>query len=265
MKFEKIGFIGCGNMGGAIAKVCAGKGEIYLANRTAAKAETLAARICGHAVANQTVASTCDLIFLGVKPQMMRDMLTGIAPVLAKRSDRFVLVSMAAGLEMSTIAEMAGGDYPIIRIMPNTPVAVGEGVVQFCTVGVTEAEQAAFEELLKDAGKVDTLPEQLIDAASALSGCGPAFVYPIMEAMADGAVACGLPRGKAMEYAAQTLIGAGKLMLASDKHPGALKDAVCSPAGSTIQGVRVLEERAVRGAMMDAVIAAFEKNKQLGK
>lgn len=265
MKFEKIGFIGCGNMGGALAKACAGKGNLYFSNRTAPKAERLAAELGGSVADNESVASACDLIFLGVKPQMMKEMLSGIAETLAKRTDRFVLVSMAAGLEMSAITDMAGGAYPIIRIMPNTPVGVGEGVVQFCTQNVTEAEQAAFAKLLKDAGKVDALPEHLIDAASALSGCGPAFVYPIMEAMADGAVACGLPRAKAMEYAAQTFIGAGKLMLTSGNHPGALKDAVCSPAGSTIQGVRVLEERAVRGAMMDAVIAAFEKNKQLGK
>lgn len=265
MNFKKIGFIGCGNMGGALARACASKGDLYLTNRTAAKAEALAVQIGGTAVDAETVASSCDLIFLGVKPQMMAGMLAGISDTLAARSDRFVLVSMAAGLEMSAIAKMADGDYPIIRIMPNTPVAVGEGVIQYCTRGVTEDEEAAFAELLEDAGKVDALSENLIDAASALSGCGPAFVYPIIEALADGAVACGLPRAKAMEYAAQTLIGAGKLMLASGHHPGALKDAVCSPAGSTIQGVRVMEERAVRGAMMDAVIAAYEKNKQLGK
>lgn len=265
MKFQKIGFIGCGNMGGALARACAGKGELYLANRTIVKAEKLSAEIGGSAVSNTDVAAVCDLIFLGVKPQMMRDMLSDIADTLKARESRFILVSMAAGLEMSAITEMAGGAYPIIRMMPNTPVAVGEGVIQFCTSGVTEEEATAFAELLHGAGTVDALPEHLIDAASALSGCGPAFVYPIIEAMADGAVACGLPRAKALEYAAQTLVGAGKLMLESGNHPGALKDAVCSPAGSTIQGVRVLEERAVRGAMMDAVIAAFEKNRQLGK
>ena len=275
MSEKTFGFIGCGNMGGALATAAckSGVGRVLLANRTQAKAEALAARLegMGAAVAvaeNAGVAEEADYIFLGVKPQMMADMLGSIAPVLAARARagrRFVLVTMAAGLTVARIREMAGADYPVIRIMPNTPCAIGKGMILCAAHGVTEAEKTAFCEGMAAAGRLDWLEEHLIDAGSAVSGCGPAFAYLFMEALADGAVECGLPRAKALEYAAQTLAGAAVLVLESGQHPGALKDAVCSPGGSTIQGVRVLEQRAFRGAVTDAVIAAYEKTKDMGK
>lgn len=263
----KCGFIGSGNMGGAVARSAVkvvGGAEVLLANRTHAKAARLAAEL-GCAVGSNEDAARCGFVFLAVKPQMMADMLAGIAPVLAARSDRFVLVTMAAGLHISQIRQMAGGEYPVIRIMPNTPCAVGAGMIQYCAEGVTDGEIDEFLSLMASAGRLDVLPEHLIDAASAVSGCGPAFAYQFIEALADGGVACGLPRAKAMEYAAQMLLGSAELILQTGKHPGELKDAVCSPAGSTIQGVRTLEQRAFRGAVTDAVIAAFEKNRDLGK
>ena len=211
------------------------------------------------------MAEQCDLIFLGVKPQMMGALLAELAPVLSARQDRFVLVSMAAGLTIGTIRAMAGGDYPVIRIMPNTPAAIGEGMILYCAEGVEPEEKTAFVDVMQAAGSFDELSESLIDAGSAVSGCGPAFVYPFIEAMADGAVACGLPRAKAQLYAAQTLVGAARLVLESGDHPGALKDAVCSPGGSTIQGVRALEQNGFRSAVMEAVIAAYEKTVALGK
>lgn len=264
---EQVGFIGCGNMGGAIARaVCAvtDPARVTLANRTPEKAKALAAELGCRWGKNETVARECSLIFLGVKPQMMGEMLSDVAPVLASRSDRFVLVTMAAGVTMESIQTMAGGAWPVIRIMPNTPVSIGKGMIQYCTSGVTEEEEAAFCALMSKAGLLDKLPESLIDAASSVSGCGPAWAYQFIEALADGGVACGLPRAKAMQYAAQMLAGSAELVLQSGRHPGALKDAVCSPGGTTIQGLRVLEERAFRGAVMDAVIAAFEKTNQLG-
>lgn len=187
-----------------------------------------------------------------------------IAPVLALRKDRFVLVSMAAGLTMARVQEMAGAEYPVIRIMPNTPVSVGEGIIQYDSLAVTEEELSAFTDALIHGGLLDPLPEKLIDAGSAVAGCGPAFADLFMEALADGAVACGLPRGKAQHYAAQMLLGAARLALESGSHPGQLKDAVCSPGGSTIAGVKALEDRAFRAACMEAVEAAYEKNKLLG-
>ncbi len=270
---QKIGFIGCGNMGGALARAVCKKTNpdlVFLANRTMAKAETLAAQLRCNTASNTEIATECDVIFLGVKPFLMADMLSHIAPILASRSTPFVLVSMAAGLTTNRIQEMAGGAYPIIRIMPNTPSSIGEGMIQYCYNGFADDADAAtalaaFCDMLSAAGRLDPLDEGLIDAASAVSGSGPAWAYQFIEALADGGVACGLPRAKAMEYAAQMLAGSAKLVLESGQHPGALKDAVCSPNGSTIQGVRVLEERAMRGAVMDAVIATYEKNREMGK
>ena len=262
--FRKIGFIGTGNMGAAIASAVAGEDrELLLANRTPAKAQALAEQLGARVVKNPEAAGESDLLFLGVKPQMMGDMLDDIAPILRTRTDRFVLVTMAAGLTCDTIRDMAGGDYPVIRIMPNTPCAIGKGVVQYCGLGVEEEELAEFAALMAPAGLIDRVDEKLIDAASAVSGCGPAFAYLFIEALADGAVACGLPRDKALAYAAQMLAGSAELALNSGKHPGALKDAVCSPGGTTIQGVRALEEGGFRAAAMNAVIAAYEKTLSL--
>lgn len=266
-----IGYIGCGNMGSALAKAAAKSdmitpAQICLANRTAAKAEKLAEALGGaHVGTNRDIAKYCQYIFLGVKPQMMQDVLEEIAPVLKKREDRFVLITMAAGLDMSTIQEMAGGNYPVIRLMPNTPVAVGNGMILYCSTKIHLDEMVTFLHMMKEAGRFDELPENLIDAGSAVSGCGPAFAYLFVEALADGGVACGLPRTKAQEYAAQMLLGAADMVLKSAEHPGALKDAVCSPAGSTIQGVRALENGGFRGDVFEAVIAAYEKTKELGK
>ena len=148
-------------------------------------------------------------------------------------------------------------------MMPNTPAAIGAGVVQYCGRGVTVEELDDFAALLSPAGLVDQVPEGLMDAASAVSGCGPAFAYLFLEALADGGVACGLPRDKAVAYAARMVEGAARMVLESGKHPGELKDAVCSPGGTTIQGVRALEERGFRAAAMDAVIAAYEKTLKL--
>ena len=264
----EFGFIGTGNMGGALAKAAAKAVDpkrIILANRTPQKAEELAKKLGCDCGSNED-AARARFIMLGVKPQMMADMLAGIAPVLAARRDRFVLVSMAAGLTMETISAMAGGDYPVIRITPNTPVEIGQGVILMdSNHRVTEDETGDFLRAMNAAGTFDLLEEKLFDAAGAVTGCGPAFAYMFIEALADGGVACGLPRAKALSYAADMLAGAAALAVKSDKHPGALKDAVCSPGGSTIVGVRTLEQRAFRAAVMDAVIAATQRTKELGK
>lgn len=267
--FESIGIIGTGAMGGAIARLIASSSPdcaLLLSNRTPEKAERLADAYKNARVStNAEIAGACNLIVLAVKPQMMADVLTGIAPVLKSRTDRFVLVSVAAGLTAGTIQKLAGGAYPVIRIMPNTPIAVGAGIVTYCSKDATDEEVQAFCERISGAGTLDPIPEHLIDAASALAGCGPAFVDLFLEALADGAVACGLPRAKALLYAAQTVEGAAKTARLSGEHPGRLKDVVCSPAGSTIQGVRALEKGGFRSAAMEAVIAAYEKNLALKK
>lgn len=264
-----FGFIGTGNMGGALARAAAKAmpaDNIILANRRAEKAEKLAQELGCVAAAVTAVAEKCYFIFLGVKPQMMEGLLAEIAPVLKSRAEEFVLVSMAAGLTMTDIRRMAGGDYPIIRIMPNTPVAVGDGVIIYdATENVPQSALNVFLQNMRFAGLLDHLQEHLIDAASAIAGSGPAFACMFMEALADGGVACGLPRAKAMEYAAQMLVGTAKLYLENGQHPGAMKDAVCSPAGSTIAGVRALEQGAFRASAMAAVEATYHRNKELGK
>lgn len=263
----RLGFIGTGNMGGALARAARRSVPgscISLANRTPAKAEELAEELgCG---TSSTVAAAewSDFIFLGVKPQMMAELLAELRPALAARPDRFVLVTMAAGLSIGQIQALAGGSYPVIRIMPNTPASIGEGMILYtCGEGVTDEEERLFLGAMAGAGRFSALPEHLIDAGSAVSGCGPAFADLFLEALADGGVACGLPRAQAMELAAQMLAGSARLVLESGQHPGVLKDAVCSPGGSTIQGVRALEQAGFRGAVMAAVIAAYEKTLEL--
>lgn len=259
----KIGFLGCGSMGGAIARaVSQVTKDIVLTDRSG-RGKALADQLGVAYGSTQEIARDCDWIFLAVKPQMMEEALSPIRESLQEKKP--LLVTMAAGLSMKKIETMAGGDLPVIRIMPNTPAMVGAGMTQYCCNSlVTEENERHFLSLMAHTGHVDKLEEGLIDAASALSGCGPAYMYLFLEGLADGAVACGIPRAKAYEYAAATMEGAAKLMLTTGQHPGQLKDAVCSPGGSTIQGVRVLEEKGLRAAAMDCVIAAFEKSRKLG-
>ena len=264
-----IGFIGCGNMGGALARAAV-KSEllkpehICIADKNTAQAEKMAEALGGAVVGtNKDVAKHCDYIFLAVKPQMMADALAEIAPVLKAREDRFVLVTIAAGLTMAAIQEMAGGNYPIIRLMPNMPAAVGKGMILYCSAKTHLDEMVTFLHMMKEAGRFDELAESLIDAGSAVTGCGPAFAYMFIEALADGGVACGLPRAKAQEYAAQMLAGSAEMVLKGEHHPGELKDMVCSPGGTTIEGLAALEENNFRGAIIKACDANFQKNKLL--
>lgn len=265
--FRSVGFIGTGNMGSAVAKAVYQSGafeRLLLSDQTVSKAKSLAAALPGAAVSsNEEIASTCDLIFLGVKPYAAAGVLRGLKPVFDARSDRFILCSMVTALSCEELQKESGA--PVIRIMPNTPVAVGAGVTEFCSRGVTEAELTDFKALLSGSGVVDPLDESLMDAASSVSGCGPAFACLFAEALADGGVACGLPRDKALLYAAGVLEGTARLLRETGKHPGELKDAVCSPGGTTIEGVRVLEGSGFRGAAMNAVVAAYEKTLRIKK
>lgn len=268
---KQLAFIGTGNMGGALARAAAAGGhaaECILSNRTRSKAQALADElgIADVAESNADAARRAKYILLGVKPQMMAGVLEDIAPVLKERADGFVLVSMAAGLTIETLRQMAGGEYPVIRIMPNTPCAIGKGMTLVTqSDGVSQQDVDALCMLLQRAGRFDFVDEKLFDAGSAAAGCTPAWAYMFIEALADGAVEAGLPRAKAMEYAAQAVYGAAAMVLETGLHPGALKDAVTSPAGSTIAGVRALEERGFRGAAMSAVRAAVERTKEMGK
>ena len=259
----KYGFIGCGNMGGALARALTKNTRDVIIADQYGDVEALAAQMgCNHGT-NEDAASA-DRVFLAVKPNVVADVLKSLQPVLAQKKP--MLISMCAGVSIAQLEGWAGTELPIIRIMPNTPAAVGKGMILYCTNALVRED--ALSDFLKDmdqAGLFDRLDEKLIDAGSALSGCGPAFMYLFLEALADGAVACGLPRAKAYTYAAATMAGAAEMVLSSGIHPGALKDAVCSPGGSTIAGVKALEEHAFRGAVMDCVAAAYEKTLDLGK
>lgn len=260
----KYGFIGCGNMGGAIARTLSSVTKDMAVSDRSGKAAVLAEELGICYRDNARIAAECDRIFLGVKPHMMREVLLPLQGVLAERKP--LLITMAAGLAVRQIEEFAGVCLPVIRIMPNTPIAIGRGVVQYCRNDLVE--DGILADWLKDMGPcglVDQLEERLIDAASALSGSGPAYLYVLLEALADGAVACGIPRAKAMDYAAMTMIGAAEMYLQTHTHPGALKDVVCSPGGSTIAGLRALEQHGFRGAVMDCVIATYQRNLELGK
>ena len=259
----KIGFIGCGNMGGALAAAAAKHedAEIRLFDTNEAKASALAERIGGN-VCNIDSVCECDLVFLGVKPHIIPIVADEIASKVA--ASGATVISMAAGVSIIKLEVMLG-EVPIIRIMPNTPAEVGHGMILYTANAKGEEAIPLFLEAMAAAGKFDAIEERLIDAASAISGCGPAFVYMFIEALADGGVMSGLPRDKAMLYAAETLIGAAEVVKQTGRHPGALKDAVCSPGGSTIEGVKALEDGKMRGTIMEAVIASYEKTVKLGK
>ena len=258
----KYGFIGCGNMGSAILRaLCHNTRDIMISDRSG-KAKALAEELGVVYGDNNSIAAQCERIFIGVKPHMVAGCLTELQEILAERKP--LLISMVAGVELSRLTELTG-DLPLLRIMPNTPTAIGRGVIPYCGNAQAQPYLADWLADMKPCGLLDALDESMMDAASALSGSGPAYCYLLMEALADGAVACGLPRKKAMQYAAATLEGAAGMVLQGDTHPGALKDAVCSPGGSTIAALRVLEQRGFRSAAMDCIVAAWEKNKQLGK
>lgn len=256
----KYGFIGCGNMGGAIAKALAQKTTDFAVSDRSGKAKML-----GFPYASPTeIAGSAERVFLAVKPQMMAGVLNDLKPALAAKKP--LLITMAAGLTIAQIGALAGGGFPIIRIMPNTPVSVGHGLTLYCANELVTPEVLAdFLSDMEYSGRLDPVEERLFDAAGTVSGCGPAYVYMFIEAMADGAVACGVPRKQATEYAAATLSGAAQMVLQTGQHPGALKDAVCSPGGSTIAGVKALEDGAFRSTVMNCVMAACKRNSELGK
>ena len=255
-------------MGGAMAKAAAavvGGANVLLCDRDEATTATLSDRLGVTPSTYEEIAVQSRLIFVAVKPNLVAPVLEKLRDMLATRSDEVCVVSIAAGVTIATMAGILGEQIPLIRMMQNTPVAVGEGMMVYaCAPSASEADAEALEASMAKAGNIAPLPEKLIDAATAVMGCGPAFAYMFAEALADGGVACGLTRAQAQLYAAQMMLGAAKMILETGENPGALKDAVCSPGGSTIQGVRVLEEKGMRGATIDAVIAAYQKTQGLG-
>lgn len=268
MEKIKVGFIGCGNMGGALARAVAKSGlaQVLLTDVDTQKAQSLADDINGEVVSILELVSSAKYIFLGVKPQMMAELISSIAETLNNRTDRFILVTMAAGIKIESFNSMLGAKHPIIRIMPNTPVAVGEGMILYSLCkAITSAEEDEFLKVLEFSGKLDKLDEELIDAGCVVSGCGPAFVYMFLESIAKAGSQFGLSKQKAIEYAAQTLVGAAKLVEQSGKTPETLRQEVCSPKGSTIEGVICLQNSDFDKNVNDALSASFKRTKELGK
>ena len=262
----KAAFIGCGNMGGAIIqgliKTGLAKENIIAADPLAASRERAQTQYGIRTTANNAEAVRgSDIVVLAVKPQMAPGVCDEICTEL---TDDQLVLSIMAGKRMNDLEDMLGGHPKIIRAMPNTPCLIGEGMIGYCaSAGVTEEEKEEAAAILRAVGLAEEIPERLMDAVTSVSGSSPAFIFMLIEAMADGAVLEGMPRDMAYRFAAQAVKGSAALFLERGKHPGELKDMVCSPAGTTIEGVRVLEENAFRGIVMEAVRAAAERSSEL--
>ena len=253
-------------MGGALVRAAAKSvdgNQIALCDHNEHKTQALT-KECGASVLSASeIAKSCRFIVLGVKPQKMQETIASIACAL-KQNENAVLITMAAGLSIAAIRSFVGAHLPVIRIMPNTPAQVGEGMILYDTLGVSSEDEQAFLNCFKKAGVLDKLPEEKIDAASALSGCGPAFAYAFAKALTDGAVECGVPADKAATYTAQTLLGAAKMLLAYG-NPENLINAVCSPNGTTIEGIHALENADFNNVAAGAVRAAYKRTLELKK
>ena len=261
----KIGFLGAGAMGGAIltGAVQAGVLEpanVYVSDFSGQIREKYAAMGCNICKDNEELGKQADLCFLAVKPQYAADALAGF-----KRSmDGKAVVSIMAGVTAERIRKMIGGGLRVLRTMPNTPALVNAGAFALCSDNdLTVGEKAFAEKLFSAIGIVEWMPEHLIDAACGLSGSGPAFVAMFVEALADGGVLEGLPRATAYRLAGQTVMGAAKMLLETGMHPGALKDMVSSPGGTTITGCQALENMGLRAAAISAVQAAVRRSREL--
>ena len=264
---ESIAFIGAGNMGGALVEaICAGThpSQVTIYDPSAEKVAALAKKTgCRTAPDGISAVRDAHYVVMAVKPQIFPSVLQELLPALQQNAAAGrpnVLVSIAAGIEISTIEQQLGAadlTLPVIRIIPNTPVAVGEGLLLLSpSTLVTDAQYDALCDLLQPAGRLEGVSEAILTKAMSVFSCSPAFAYLFIEAMADGAVQLGLPRDMAQRYAAQAVRGAATMVLETGMHPGALKDAVCSPGGYTIQGVNELEKRGFRAAAAQAVLVA---------
>ena len=263
----KIGFLGAGAMGGAILTRALEQGVIKPENAYVYDLfegiRNQYEHLGCHIVHNDAeLGSLCDMVVCSLKPQYAQDGLKQLGDTL----DGKALISIMAGVTVETLREWTAGDVRILRLMPNTPAMVGAGAFALDSNTDFTAEEKEFaEKLFTSLGIVEWMPEPLIDTACGLSGAGPAYIYLVIEALADGGVAKGLPRKTAQNLAAQTVMGAAKMVLETGQHPGFLKDQVCSPGGNTIVGIKTLEEHGVRGAFIDTVIKSTERTKELGK
>lgn len=270
-KFSKnLGFIGAGNMATAMMNgVVSGEiftpGEIIMSDVSDDRLTFIAEKYGVNVTSdNKDVAQSAEVIILAVKPQYYTQVITEIAPLVTGEQ---LIVTIAPGQTLSSLSERFGSDrLKIVRTMPNTPAMVGAGITAVTpNDNVTPEELAYVRRILGGFGLSEVIGESLMDAVVSVSGSSPAYVFMFIEAMADAAVADGMQRSQAYRFAAQAVMGSAKMVLETGKHPGELKDMVCSPAGTTIEAVRVLEEKGMRSAVMEAMKACTERSRSLGK
>jgi pyrroline-5-carboxylate reductase len=263
-----LGFLGAGKMAEALAKGICTKGlvpadRILMSDispeRRAHVAETIGVQALEQ---NTDLIEQSSIVVVALKPNYVRDVLPDLAPLVTAEK---LVVSIAAGITLAELESILPDETRVVRVMPNTPSLVGEGAAGYSLGSVARAEDGeTVGEILSAVGMCVLLPERLLDAVTGLSGSGPAYVFLAIEALADGGVRAGLPRDVALKLAAQTVLGAAKLMLGTGRHPAELKDMVASPAGTTIAGLAALEELGLRAALIEAVTAATERSKELG-
>ncbi|MCQ2501864.1 MAG: pyrroline-5-carboxylate reductase [Lachnospiraceae bacterium] len=262
----KIGFIGCGNMatamiGGIIAKQLVPASDLMASAKTEKTKAKIQAELGIQTGDNKTVAAASDILVLAVKPIYMEEVIKEIREDVRPET---IVVTLAPGKTISWLEEMFAADVKLVRTMPNTPALVGEGMSALCPNTKVSAEDlqqviTVFESF----GKAEVVSEPMIDVVVGVSGSSPAYVFMFIEAMADAAVADGMPRAQAYAFAAQSVLGSAKMVLETGKHPGELKDMVCSPGGTTIEAVRVLEEKGLRSAVFEAQKACVKKARGL--
>lgn len=266
---KMIGFIGMGNMGQAIVKGILEAGFTTAENVIASRRNIdllqelhadFGIRVTGD---NKEVAREADILFLAVKPHLYGSVIKEVRDVVKAEA---IIVNIAAGVSLSDIAESFEKPVKITRAMPNTPAAVGEAMVALCfSEGLSKDEQEEMVALFGSLGKAEIVEERLFDAVIGVSGSSPALLFMVIEAMADAVVKAGMPRAQAYQFAAQAMLGSAKMVLESGAHPGALKDAVCSPGGTTIEMVVKAEEAGLRNAVIQAVEAAVAKSVEMNR
>jgi pyrroline-5-carboxylate reductase len=263
----RLGFIGCGNMASAIMKGILANGfvskeDIIGSDLSDAMRQKVSEEL-GIAVTknNKEVAGAADVLFLAVKPQFYETVIDEVKEVLTTNQ---IVVTIAPGKTLQWLADKMGNHIKIVRTMPNTPALVGEGITAACAnENVSANELDTVVKILECFGKCEVISEHLMDVVVSVSGSSPAYVFMFIEAMADAAVADGMPRAQAYNFAAQAVLGSAKMVLETGKHPAELKDMVCSPGGTTIEAVRVLEEKGMRSSVIEAMKACTKKAKGL--
>lgn len=262
----KIGFIGMGSMGrailGGLLNVYAPEEMVFTAAHLEKMEKVTGETGIPHALSNRDCAQRVKYLILAVKPQYFDIIFDEIKEVLTPEQ---VIISLAPGISISNITERLGRNVRVVRAMPNTPALLGEGMtgVSYRADSYTDEEKKAIEVIFSSCGKMELVEERLMDAVGCVSGSSPAFLYMFIEALADGGVKYGLPRKTAYAMAAQTVLGSAKMVLETGKHPGQLKDEVCSPGGTTIAGVSALEEYGFRNAVIKAADACYDKTQKM--